>query len=72
LPLATGHRWLDLHYVPSRYPNGLPSGYPHAFYDRGTAEQAVSAAERILGAVTGHYRAAGETGILEPPEEGGE
>ena len=25
-------RELDLHYVPSRYPNGLPSGYPHQFY----------------------------------------
>src|SRR5438874_8975999 len=39
-------RELDLHYIPSRYPNGLPSGYPHAFYGRETAEKAVGAAER--------------------------
>jgi len=25
-------RRLDLHYISSRYPNGLPAGYPHAFY----------------------------------------
>jgi len=24
-------RQLDLHYIPSRYPNGLPIGYPHQF-----------------------------------------
>lgn len=57
-------RELDLHYIPSRYPNGLPSGYPHAFYDRATAERAVAAAERLLRAVTDCYRAAGESAIL--------
>ena len=62
-------RELDLHYVPSRYPNGLPSGYPHAFYDRETAEKAVAAADRIVGAVTDHYRAAGEPDILSPVED---
>lgn len=34
-----GARELDLHYVPSRYPNGLPSGYPHQFYGKETAER---------------------------------
>lgn len=57
-------RQLDLHYIPSRYPNGLPSGYPHAFYARDTADEAVRAADRILTAVIDHYRAAGETDIL--------
>src|SRR5437870_9063455 len=62
-------RELDLHYIPSRYPNGLPSGYPHAFYGRATADKAVEAGERILDAVAGHYRGAGEHDILEPPDE---
>lgn len=57
-------RSLDLHYVPSRYPNGLPSGYPHQFYGKETAEQAVKAAEAILSAATGHYREKGEEEIL--------
>lgn len=29
--LVVDARRLDLHYVPSRYPNGLPSGYPHQY-----------------------------------------
>ena len=57
-------RELDLHYIPSRYPNGLPSGYPHAFYGREMAEGAVAAADRILGAVTRHYRDAGDQDLL--------
>src|SRR5437667_7440428 len=63
-------RELDLHYIPSRYPNGLPSGYPHAFYGRETAERAVGATERILNAVTDHYGTAGEEEILSG--EGGQ
>ena len=59
-------RALDLHDVPSRYPNGLPSGYPHAFYGRDTAEQAAAAADRIVGAVTDHHRAADEADLREP------
>ena len=57
-------RELDLHYIPSRYPNGLPGGYPHQFYGKGIAERALHAAERILAAVQEHYRAKGEGGIL--------
>ena len=63
-------RELDLHYIPSRYPNGLPSGYPHAFYGQATSEKAVEAAQRIVDAVAHHYRSAGEHGIVEPPEGG--
>jgi HEPN domain-containing protein len=63
-------RKLDLHYVPSRYPNGLPSGYPHRFYGKETAEQALQAAQKIVGAVTQHYRSEGEEDILR--EEDGE
>ncbi len=44
-------RKLDLHYIPSRYPNGLPSSYPHQFYSRNIAEEALHAAEKIFKAV---------------------
>ena len=62
-------RELDLHYIPSRYPNGLPSGYPHQFYGKETAEKAVRAADEILAAVTNHYRAKDEGDILTEPDE---
>ena len=44
-------RELDLHYIPSRYPNGLVSGYPHQFYGESTAEHALKAAERIINVI---------------------
>lgn len=50
-------RELDLHYIPSRYPNGLPSGYPHQFYDEETAQRALKAAEKIFAIVEDHYKA---------------
>ncbi|MBI3301728.1 MAG: HEPN domain-containing protein [Deltaproteobacteria bacterium] len=62
-------RELDLHYIPSRYPNGLPSGYPHQFYGKETAEKAARAADKILTVVTGYYQAAGEVDILSEPDE---
>jgi HEPN domain-containing protein len=48
-------RELDLHYVPSRYPNGLPSGYPHQFYGKETAEKAIAAGRRIVSRVATFY-----------------
>jgi HEPN domain-containing protein len=50
-------RELDLHYVPSRYPNGLPSGYPHQFYGKETVEHAIAASQQILSVVESFYRA---------------
>lgn len=44
-------RELDLHYIPSRYPNGLVSGYPHQFYGKNTAENALKAARRIISEI---------------------
>jgi HEPN domain-containing protein len=61
-------RELDLHYIPSRYPNGLPAGYPHRFYDEQTADRALDAAGRIVGAVRDHFQARSETGILASDE----
>jgi HEPN domain-containing protein len=48
-------RELDLHYIPARYPNGLPGGYPHSFYGEKTARTALRCAERIIEAVFGYY-----------------
>jgi len=64
LALLDRARELDLHYIPSRYPNGLPSGYPHQFYGKELAEGALNAADMILAAVGDHYRTQGEEGIL--------
>ena len=63
---------LDLHYIPSRYPNGLPGGYPHRFYDRKVAEHAVKAAKRILSAVRTYYEGQKEDDILRPDDDRGE
>ncbi|HEY2933616.1 MAG TPA: hypothetical protein VGK99_17910 [Acidobacteriota bacterium] len=51
-------------YIPSRYPNGLPSGYPHQFYAKEMADQALKAAEMIVSAIREHYRKQGEDSIL--------
>jgi len=48
-------RELDLHYIPSRYPNGLPGGFPHVFYGEKAARAALECAERILRAILQHY-----------------
>ena len=60
---------LDLHYVPSRYPNGLPSGYPHIFYGRETAERALQHAEHLLGAVVTYYQERGDDTLFREDEE---
>lgn len=39
---------LDRHYISSRYPNGLPSGTPHDYYDEMAANEAMEAARRII------------------------
>jgi HEPN domain-containing protein len=58
-------RDLDLHYIPSRYPNGLPgASYPHQFYAKQPADRAVAAAERIIGLVSDFYRARAEERLL--------
>ncbi len=59
-------RRLDLHYIPSRYPNGLPSGYPHQFYGRETSEEALRAAAEIISAISDYFTAEGQEDILQP------
>ncbi len=41
-------RELDRHYIPTRYPNAFPSGYPGMYYDKHTADKAIEEAEKIL------------------------
>ncbi|MGQ9575491.1 MAG: HEPN domain-containing protein [Thermoguttaceae bacterium] len=40
---------LDKHYIPTRYPNGFERGAPVDFYTRKEADEAIGAAEAILG-----------------------
>lgn len=49
--ILTAARVLDRYYIPTRYPDGFPSGAPMDFYDEPTAEEAVKHAEEILGFV---------------------
>jgi HEPN domain-containing protein len=62
-------RELDLHYIPSRYPNGIPSGYPHQFYGRKNADQALAAAETIFNAIKDYYLSGEHEDIIEADEK---
>ncbi len=46
--LAEGAKELDQHYIPSRYPNGLPAGAPADLYTKSQAKRAIAHAERII------------------------
>ncbi len=39
---------LDKHYIPSRYPNGLPAGHPGKYSTSGEAEKAIDDAGAII------------------------
>ncbi len=41
-------RELDIHYIPSRYPNAHPRGTPHEAYDERIASNALKASEKIV------------------------
>jgi HEPN domain-containing protein len=62
-------RELDLHYIPSRYPNGIPSGYPHQFYGRKNADQALTAADKIFNAIKDYYLSGKHEDIIESDEK---
>ena len=42
---------LDLLYVPTRYPNGLPGGLPADAFHKDDADRALARAERVIGSV---------------------
>lgn len=39
---------LDRHYIPTRYPNGLPGGIPAEAFDADDAEKALRQAQRVI------------------------
>ena len=39
---------LDQYYIPTRYPNGLPGGFPFMAFNEEQARNAIAAAERFL------------------------
>jgi HEPN domain-containing protein len=39
---------LDLHYIPTRYPNGFERGAPTDYYTRSQAERAIADAQAIV------------------------
>lgn len=39
---------LDLHYIPSRYPNAHPDSAPHEVYDEEMAEEAIDNAQQVF------------------------
>jgi HEPN domain-containing protein len=47
--LTLAGKSLDKHYIPARYPNGLPAGAPADAYTREEAQRALGDAEAILG-----------------------
>lgn len=48
LGLGSGARRLDKFYITSRYPDGLPSGTPHDYFEADEAEEAIAGAARII------------------------
>lgn len=55
---------LDLYYIPSRYPNGLPGGVPFQVFTEGQARDAVEAAEafvRLAADLLGREAPTGDT-----------
>ena len=49
---------LDQYYIPTRYPNGLPGGFPFLAFTEEQATDAIAAAERFLGLAARRYGAA--------------
>lgn len=46
-------RWLDHHYIPTRYPSGLDTAMaPAAYYEEGDAEKCLRSARSILARVS--------------------
>ncbi len=46
--------YLDRFYIPTRYPNGLPSGVPHEYFSEDDADSAIEAAEAVIEWCRGH------------------
>ena len=44
-------RTLDLYYIPTRYPNGIPGGLPYEAFDREEGEKALTLATAVIDLV---------------------
>lgn len=62
VPLRSQAAELDLHYVPARYPNGLPDLAPFQAYTRGQAERATAAADQLIAVARVPIEARSEPG----------
>jgi HEPN domain-containing protein len=62
--LSEDARKLDMHYIPSRYPNVLPGGTPHRFYSENMAEEALASSRKLFEAVEAYFNDEGEIEIL--------
>lgn len=51
--ILTTCKKLDLHYIPSRYPNAHPTGSPFEYHDENIAEEALTNAKIIIDFVKG-------------------
>lgn len=56
-------RQLDLHYITSRYPKGIPSGYPHEFYTATISGEVLKDADKIFSTGQEYFQAIGEDEI---------
>ncbi len=52
---------LDRHYIPTRYPNGLPGGIPAEAFDADDAEKALRQAHLVIQQVAEELEGAGAT-----------
>lgn len=59
---------LDRHYIPTRYPNGLPGGTPFQSYSRGDLERAI---EDLAAVFEGCKSRLFALGVLEDPSPTG-
>lgn len=50
--LSSACRELDKLYIPTRYPDALPSGIPHDYFTKEDAEKAIKYGKLILGAAS--------------------
>jgi len=51
--ILTACKKLDLHYIPSRYPNAHPTGSAFEYHDENIAEEALTNAKKIMDLVKG-------------------
>ncbi|MBI4289372.1 MAG: HEPN domain-containing protein [Chloroflexi bacterium] len=54
-------RFLDRHYIPTRYPDAFAEASPFEFYDKAAAQQAITGAREVLDFVNGEVKRFGKS-----------